>query len=201
VNDSDGGFDERVGDTVPELTVRVKACVALGVVPLAAVIVIGKLPLAVGVPLSVPAVKLTPAGSAPDSLNVGAGEPVAVTLNDPAVPTVKVVLFWLVIAGAVPVVAAFTVRVKFCVALGVVPLAAVKVIGKLPLAVGVPLSVPAVKLTPAGSAPDSLNVGAGEPVAVTLNDPAVPTVKVVLFWLVIAGAVPVVGAVMIKLLE
>jgi hypothetical protein len=44
--------------------------------------------------------KLTPLGRGPDSLNVGAGLPVAVTVNDPGTPTPNVVLFALVIAGA-----------------------------------------------------------------------------------------------------
>jgi hypothetical protein len=67
---------------------------------------------------------VTPAGKAPVSLNVGVGEPVAVTANVPAVPTVKVVVFALVMAGTW-----FTVSVKFCVALGNTPFAAVNVIG------------------------------------------------------------------------
>jgi len=55
-------------------------------------------------------------------------------------------------------------------------------------AAGVPLRTPAaVKVTPAGSAPVSVKAGAGEPVAVTLNDPAAPTVNVVWSALVIAG--------------
>ena len=55
---------------------------------------------------------------------------------------------------------------------------------------GVPLNTPVVELsvTPAGSAPVSLNVGAGKPVAVTVNVPFAPTENVVLFPLVIAGA-------------
>ena len=36
------------------------------------------------------------------TLTAGAGEPVAVTVNVPAVPTVKVALFALVMAGAAP---------------------------------------------------------------------------------------------------
>jgi len=53
----------------------------------------------------------------------------------------------------------------------------------------VPLSTPALEsVTPLGSAPLSLNVGAGEPVAVTVNDPAIPTTNVVLLALVMAGA-------------
>jgi hypothetical protein len=53
----------------------------------------------------------------------------------------------------------------------------------------VPLSTPAeLNVTPLGSDPVSLKVGAGYPVAVTVNEPEVPTVKVALFALVIAGA-------------
>jgi len=84
---------------------------------------------------------VTPAGSEPVSLSVGAGVPVAVTVNVPAVPTVNVVLIRLVIAGATPTIgAAFTVSVKLCVAFGSVLFVAVKVIGNVPLTVGVPLS-------------------------------------------------------------
>ena len=64
---------------------------------------------------------VTPLGNAPVSVRVGAGKPVAVTVKDPAAPTLNVVLFALVIAGAW-----FTVRVKLCVALGGTPLLAVK---------------------------------------------------------------------------
>ena len=53
--------------------------------------------------------KVTPVGKAPVSLKVGAGVPVAVTVNEPAVPTVKVVLLELVITGP-----SSTVRVKLC---------------------------------------------------------------------------------------
>ena len=50
---------------------------------------------------------------------------------------------------------------------------------------GVPASTPAVvRVTPAGNAPVAANVGAGVPVAVTLNVPAVATVKVVVAALV-----------------
>ena len=59
--------------------------------------------------------KLTPAGSAtPPRVSEGVGNPVAVTVNDPATPTSKVAAFPLVMAGAW-----FTVRVKACA--GVVP--------------------------------------------------------------------------------
>jgi hypothetical protein len=67
---------------------------------------------------------VTPEGKDPDSENVGAGVPVAVTLNEPAVPTVKVALLALVMAGTW-----LTVRVKFCAALVPTPFCAVKVIG------------------------------------------------------------------------
>ena len=56
-------------------------------------------------------------------------------------------------------------------------------------AAGVPLNTPvaAVNVTPLGKVPVSLRVGAGEPVAVTVNVPIVPTVNVVLLALVMAG--------------
>jgi len=67
-----------------------------------------------GVPLSVPvplplSVKVTPLGSVPVSVRDGVGVPVVVTWNDPAEPTLKVVLVLLVMAGAWS-----TVSVKFC---------------------------------------------------------------------------------------
>ena len=79
-----------------------------------------------GVPLRTPVAELnvTPLGSVPPSLKLGAGNPVTVTVNVPAVPTVNVVLFALVIAGAW-----FTVSVKLCAALPPTPLLAVKLIG------------------------------------------------------------------------
>src|ERR1019366_1666671 len=168
-------------------TVSVKLCVAFVPTPFCAVIVIAYVPPIVGVPLSTPvaAVNVTPEGRAPDSFRVGAGDPVAVTVNVPAVPTVKVVLLALVMAGAW-----FTVSVKLCVAFVPTPFCAVKVIAYVPPIVGVPLSTPvaAVNVTPEGNAPDSLRVGAGAPVAATVNEPAVPAVKVALLALVIAGA-------------
>ena len=59
-------------------------------------------------------------------------------------------------------------------------------------AAGVPLSTPVAGLnvTPLGNVPLSLSVtGVVKPVAVTVNVPAVPTVKVVLLGLVMAGKV------------
>ena len=68
--------------------------------------------------------KVTPDGNAPDSDRVGVGEPVVVTLKEPAVPTLKVVLLALVMAGAW-----FTVSVKLCVAAVPTPFCAVNVMG------------------------------------------------------------------------
>ncbi len=46
----------------------------------------------------------------------------------------------------------------------------------------------ALNATPVGSAPETASAGVGEPVAVTVKLPAVPTLKVAAFALVIAGA-------------
>jgi hypothetical protein len=67
-----------------------------------------------------------PPGRVPVLASDGVGEPVAVTINVPAAPTVNVVLFGLVIAGAL--VPEFTVRVKFWVASGGAALCALKTI-------------------------------------------------------------------------
>ena len=50
------------------------------------------------------------------------------------------------------------------------------------------MPVDGLKETPAGSAPDKLKAGAGNPVTVAVNAPPVPTVKIVELGLVIAGA-------------
>ena len=144
---------------------------------------------AAGVPLSTPveALKVTPLGSVPVSLSVGVGKPVAVTGNDPAEPTVKAVLLALVMAGAW-----LTVRVKFCVASVPTPFAALKLIVYTPPVptAGVPFSTPVAELnvTPLGNAPDSLRVGTGNPEVVTVNELALPAMKVALFALVMEGA-------------
>ena len=82
----------------------------------------------------------------------------AVTVKDPAEPVVKVVVSAEVMAGA-----SFTVSVNGWVASLPIPLFAPMVIENEPEAVGVPESTPVVelKLTPAGSVPDSLKDGAG----------------------------------------
>jgi hypothetical protein len=108
------------------LTVSVKLWVAFGRIAFCAVIVIGNVPPAVGVPESTPVAELnvTPFGSVPLSLNSGAGVPVAVTAKVPAAPSVNVTLFALVIAGA-----ALTVRVKLWLGFGRTPFCAVIAIG------------------------------------------------------------------------
>jgi hypothetical protein len=174
---------------------------------LLAVKVSGYVPLVpeAGVPLSVPvpfllSLNVTPLGSAPVSLSEGVGLPVVVTVKLPAVPTVNVVPFALVIAGAW-----FTFSVKLWLAAVPTPLLAVKVSGYVPPAPDavVPLRVPvpfplSLNVTPLGSAPVSLSEGVGLPVAVTVKLPAVPTVNVVLLALVIAGDVPPLATVSVK---
>ena len=70
------------------------------------------------------AFSVTPEGNAPVSLKFGAGVPLATTVKLPAVPTVNVIVFALVIAGAW-----LMTSVKFCVAAVPMPLLAVIVIG------------------------------------------------------------------------
>jgi len=76
-----------------------------------------------------------------------------------------------------------------------IPLLAVKVrvyVPPLPDA-GVPPSVAvpfplSLKVTPLGSTPASVRVAVGAPVVVTVKLPAVPTINVILFPLVMTGA-------------
>jgi hypothetical protein len=182
-----------------ESTVNVKLWLAFGATPFCAVIVIGYVPPAVGVPDRIPvaALNVTPAGKAPLSLHVGEGAPIATAVNAPARPSVKVALFALVIAGAES-----TVNVKPWLAFGVTPFCAVIVIGYVPVTVGIPDRTPVaeLKVTPFGSIPLSLHVGAGAPVAVTANVPAVPSANVALFALVIAGAESNVSVTLSKML-
>src|SRR5436853_7919759 len=65
-----------------------------------------------GVPLSTPVAVLnvTPLGSAPFSLNAGAGKPEAVTVKVPGVPSPNVAMLALVMTGTWA-----TVSVKLCV--------------------------------------------------------------------------------------
>jgi hypothetical protein len=133
---------------------------------------------------------VTPLGRAPVSLSDGVGVPVVITVKLAAVPTVNVVVLALVIVDAW-----FTVSVKLWVAAIPRPLLAMRFRAYVPPAppAGVPPSVAVpsplfTNVTPFGSVPVSLSDGVGVPVVVTVKLPAVPTVKVVLFALVIAGA-------------
>jgi hypothetical protein len=116
--------------------------------------------------------KVTPLGSAPVSVRDGVGVPVAVTVKVPAVPTTKVALLALVIAGAW---SAFTAMLRACVAdCGPPALESVTLIVKLnglPVAVvGVPVIAPVLELRvrPGGNVPVELNVAFPAP-------PDVPT--------------------------
>jgi hypothetical protein len=150
----------------------------------------GKVPAVpgAGVPLSIPVevLNVTPDGSVPASLSIGMGAPVAVTVNEPSAPMSKVMALALLIIGAWP-----TINVKLCVAELPTPLRALKVMKYVPLvpAAGVPLNKPleAVNVIPDGSAPVSLKLGVGEPVAVTVNEFMVPMLKTALLALVIAA--------------
>jgi hypothetical protein len=108
---------------------------------------------AAGVPLKTPAeLNVTPEGNAPISLKVGAGKPVAVTVNVPLAPTVNVALPTLVIAGAW---STFMVRLAVAVWGGVAESVAVTVKVKAPLCVGIPERTPdELKLIPGGSPPE-----------------------------------------------
>ncbi len=151
-----------------------------------AVIVIGYVPFvpAAGVPdrraVSGPLpTRVTPLGRAPVSVKVTFGKPVAVTVNDPVVPTSKVVLLPLVIAGTDS-----TSNANDCVAV-LMELVAFIVSaycpkfpeGTVPAKVAVPFPL-SVKVTPPGSTPVSVIAGVGVPVVVTVNEPTVPWMKV-----------------------
>jgi hypothetical protein len=180
-----------------EFTVSVNDWFAGEPTPFVAVMVIGYEPAvpAAGVPpmVAVPlplSVNVTPLGNVPDFASAGAGEPVVVTWNDCEVPTVNV-------AEAAEVIAAtwFTVSVNDWFAGEPTPFVAVIVIGYEPAvpAAGVPASVAdplplSMNVTPLGSVPVLVSVGAGKPVVVTANVPALPTVKAVLLADVIVGA-------------
>ncbi len=80
VKASEEKFDVSAEEEEEALTVSVKLWTALGEMLFDAVMVIGNEPLAVGVPLRMPALNVTPGGSAPDSVSVVVGVPVAVSL-------------------------------------------------------------------------------------------------------------------------
>ena len=147
-------------------------------------------PEKVAVPLAL-AVKVTPVGSVPVRVSVGAGYPVVVTVKLKAVPTVALALAALVMAGAW-----LTVKAKGWVAGWPIPFVAVIVRLYRPVvpAAGVPamVAVPfplSVKLSPEGNAALlSLMDGVGKAVVFTVKLNAVPTVALALAALVMAGA-------------
>jgi len=179
-----------VGATGAGSTVRVKFCAASGLIPLVAVMVkayvFATTDAAIVINPLAPFM-LTPVG-APLRLKVIGVVPVAVTWNVPPVPLITVVLFAEVIVGATG--AGSTVRVKLCVASGLIPLVAVIVKAYVFAATDAAIVINPVEpfmLTPVG-APLKLKVIGVVPLAVTWNVPPVPLVTVVLFAEVIVGA-------------
>jgi hypothetical protein len=131
-----GAGTTRATEGTPVVTVKVNACVALGVTPLLAVIVMGKLPPVPGVPLivAVPlwlSTKVTVLGNEPTSEREGVGFPVVVTVKLPFAFRIKVAMLALVIAGG-----AFTVTVVWAVTLAGVVAALVTVRVYVVVAVG-----------------------------------------------------------------
>jgi hypothetical protein len=118
-----------------------------------------------GVPLKTPVAgtKVTPDGKVPAIESIGVGEPVAATVKVPAMPSVKLALSALIMTGV-----RLIVMLKFCVASGAVPFAAVTVPLKVPRAVGMPEIAPAdVNVSPVGNEPDETeNIIGAEPSAV-----------------------------------
>ena len=166
-----------VGATGAALITMLKFWVPLGNVPLAAVIVPLNVPAAVGVPEITPALLIASPAGKPDSVKVIGAVPAAVTIKLYAVPTVPVAGGGaLVIVGATG--AALITMLKFWVALGNVPLAAVIVPLNVPAAVGVPEITPALLIASPAGKPDSVKVIGAVPVAVTIKLYAVPTVPV-----------------------
>lgn len=165
-----------------------KLCETLPAALLAVIVKLNMPPLP-GVPLKEPVAELrvTPLGSAPLVLNVGDGKPEAVTENAPREPAVNVALLGLVKVGDW-----FTVNVKLCETLPSALLAVIVMLNAPPL-LGVPLSdaVPSplsVNETPKGSAPLSLSVGVGTPLALAVNELKAPAINVEALALVNAGA-------------
>src|ERR1039458_1187559 len=155
-----------VMESDPLITVRVNAWL---VVPIELVAVMVSLnaqwrgargvPVSVAVPLPL-SVKATPDGRAPDSVNLGVGNPAVVTVKDAGCPTVKVVD-----AALVMVAAAVRSSVNAWVTVPVA-LVAVMVMAEAPVPVGVPemVAVPLpllTKVTPEGRVPVSPRDGAG----------------------------------------
>jgi hypothetical protein len=119
-----------------------------------------------------------PAGREPDSEMVGVGTPLVVTVNDPEVPSVKVVALDEVMVGATG--AGFTVREKVVAWVADDPVP-VTVIGKVPVGVDVDVVTVMVELCPALSV-EGLNETTapdGAPVALSATDWVEPLVTAV----------------------
>ena len=166
-----------VGATVPALITMLNAWMALGNVPLAAVMVPLNVPAVVGVPAMTPALLIATPPGKPVAVNVIGAVPVAVTVRLYATPTVPVAGgAALVIVGAT--VPALITMLNACVALGNVPLAAVIVPLNVPAVVGVPAMTPALLIVTPPGKPVAVNVIGAVPVAVTVRLYATPTVPV-----------------------
>lgn len=130
---------------------------------------------------------VTPLGRVPLPATTALGVPEVVTVKLPGLPTANVAELALVMVGP-----ALTTSVKFCVALGKLPFAAVKtMLGYVPAATdevdnnAAPNElVPSV--TPTGS-PEALIVASGEPNVVTLNEKGEPASQVAVLLLVKLG--------------
>jgi len=131
-----------VGATVPALITMLNAWVALGNVPLAAVMVPLNVPAVVGVPAMTPALLIATPPGKPGAVNVIGAVPVAVTLKLYATPTVPVPGgATLVMLGAVtvpPLTVMDALRVSLSPPVHPVPLHIRMVKLKVPLVVGVP---------------------------------------------------------------
>ena len=152
---------------------------------------------AVRVQTPVPLVMVTsyPAGTCGAMVHTPVAATVTVKPEDAVGLIVKVETKFCGLAGCAKVMVWLplcTIKVKSCVFVPAA-LAAVKVMLYVPTvpAAGVPLKtwVAALNVTPAGKAsPPIVHDGAGKPVAVVVNVPAVPTEKVTVLALVITGA-------------
>jgi hypothetical protein len=145
------------------------ACAAKGFALSLALTVNVLVPVAVGVPvITPPELRLNPAGSAPDTLDhvYGPIPPLAVSFAENGLVTLPVS-----VPGAVSVSGgAMTSSVNCCDALGAIPLSAVIVTMNLLTVRGgtVPDKTPlAGSIVSQRGAPESANVGAGTPIAVT----------------------------------
>ena len=130
-----------------------------------------ELPAVVGVPLTVHPVSVSPAGRVPEEMEqlYGGVPSLAVMVELYTVPTVPPgkVLVMVSAAGAMTMVSFW---LAFCA--GLPESVTCTVIGELPAAVGVPLTVHPVSVSPAGSVPEVMEQAYGDvpPVAVMVPE-------------------------------